>query len=342
MDVFEIIQGEVEQKQQPQQPPIQKTEDKIDLSSYVITPQKTNLSKRKIYKELENHIYAIARNASGSLNLFKEYLSYALYKKIDFSKPCIIQYTDIGPFHIRLIDYALDQFVLEPHKMLEAVKYLLANVDDYKTKMEVENRLYHLISVEKRYHSDLVRSYVRDRNPDFMEVYKLLLQHGVTNDDALSQWFNYDLFPLAFDNMEFLSIMLEENNPKVIARIEQGFYRAQFSEKIYPTLKKYNFKFNEESALETMFFNNNYEKNIKFLVEKGELDVKKFTTEKIHRYILGKTDWEQQKFWELLEELKQIQKVEPEKKYADKKQLSAKAYIDQIFENANDAIESQN
>ena len=53
MDVFEIIQGEVEQKQQPQQPPIQKTEDKIDLSSYVITPQKTNLSKRKIYEELD-------------------------------------------------------------------------------------------------------------------------------------------------------------------------------------------------------------------------------------------------------------------------------------------------
>ena len=341
-DIFEIIQGEVEQKQQPQQPPIQKTEDKIDLSSYIIAPQKTNLSKKKIREELQLHIYAVSKNASGSMNLFKEYLSYALYKKIDFTDPYVIKYTNIGPFHQKLIDYALDQFVLEPHKMLEVVKYLTANVDAYQTKMEVDNRLYILINSDSVYRRELVKSYVKDVNPDFLEAYKLLLQHGATNSDALSQWFGYDLFPLAFDNMEFLSIMLEENNPKVIAKIEQEFYRAQFAEKIYPTLKKHNFKFNEEIALEMMFSNCNYEDNIKFLVEKGELDVKKFTTEKIHRYILGKPDGEQQRFWELLEELKQIQKVEPEKKYTTKKQLSAEEHIEQIFANANDCVESTN
>ena len=330
-NVFDIIDSDTQKQVESQSN--QKLEDKIDLSSYILMPQKGKLSKKELYDELEKLITAVSKDEPQAMEQFKQHLCYALCKKLDFNKQSVVMFKGC---EIRLIEHALCEFVRNPKQMSEVVKYLTANVPDYQVRSEKEDdRLYYMFYGYHTYQDSILEPYKKFGTKEMTEIYILLLQNGAQSRDAMINWFETSQYPMAFELAPVIEIMLQEKDPYVLNYLEKAFYEAKNSQQIYPVLKQNGFKFSPQIAMDQFAWNNGAE-NTKFLLKNGELDENIFSKQNVEEFLKNCGEYQKEMF---LEKLKTINKSGiDDKKYTNKKTLSAQEQIDEIL---NQAIENQ-
>lgn len=329
-DIFEII--EKGKKTMPKTNI--NSEEKIDLSSYIITPEKSKYSKKELYEQLEFCIGEISKGHSDSWPTFKQTMAYALGKKLDFSKSGVKIF---ATSENTVIDLALYEFLENPKEGKEILKYLIANVNEYQQRYENDNRLFYLLfNYYDSPRKDLVADCVKQGLPELIWAYKFLLQNGAQSRDAYSNLFVGDENPLVFENAELLDILLKEKDPEIIKELEKAFYISKNSQKMYSLFKQHNFTFNPERALGYLNCDNCVE-NINFLISKGDFKKDFYSEVEVQKNLATTSEYFKKIILEKVESINK-QSQQTEKKYTNKKTLSAQEQIDKIL---NQAIENQ-
>ena len=312
------------------------------LSAYVVEPQKVDMSRKQIKQTIVDTLQSLYRGDTVDMQQFKKAIAGAKDKKFDLSKIKVNYYWkedyNFDDKTYSPIKYAAFNFFANEKGFHEVLRYLIANTQPEKVKNEVAYTLGDMFS---DWHGDDMH-YVYDgaqrMSPEFVKTFKLLKDHGASIKD-----FDRNIAYLQtklYQNPEFVDMLLQLENTEINWTLSHMFYEVTDYQTFFEMINKYDLKeFSVEQAIHKIDGSSKKAERVKFLIDQGKLDIKDFTDEKL------KQTMENMYFYSPLEDIMleaNINKLKQEyapsdkddKKYSNKKSLSAEAMIDKIYEDA--------
>ena len=312
-----------------------------DLSAYVIEPQKVAMSRKQIKQTIESTLVNLYKGKPVDMESFKQAIAGAKDKKIDLSKIKVHYYWNDdynnADHYYSPIKYATFNFFVNEKGFAEAARYLIANTEPSKVQGQVAFSLGDMFS---DWHGDDMH-YVYDgannMSPEFVQMFKLLKDQGASIKD-----FDRNIAYLQtklYQNPQFIEMLLQLENSDINWTLSHVFYETKDYQTFFDQINKYDIKeFSVEQAIHKIDGDSRKAERVKFLLDKGKLDIKDFTDEKL------KQTMEQMYFYNPLEDImlehrfneikQEYTPQENDKKYSNKKSLSAEAVIDKIYEDA--------
>lgn len=333
------------------------------LEKYEIRPQKPSLHKKEFLKNFSFNLRAANESFKFDIEEFKQSIAFAKYKKIDLLKQNVtarVHKTGYFASELELdpLSYCAYTFFCHEEKMLEMLKYILANTDTKKHSKITKDLLFcmlkdkiyvfNVVSLPAKYYT---RNGLKNCSPVFQEAFNLLLESGAEITQIIPALSEFEF--ANSDYADFLTMLVKYNNAEINNFLCEQIYKTSETQFLYDFLNKNNIaNFSASYAIQKI---KEDEKNIdvvKMLLQKGALDIRDFSAENVKKQMQNMTfynAYEEQEFLNIFANLeKQMQKPtqkQPEKqpqnpeKYTTKKPLSeAEIAINNIFENAKDNV----
>ena len=313
-----------------------------DLSVYVIEPQKGAMNRKEIKQTIASTLENMYKGKPVDIEKFKQAIAGAKARKMDLSKIKVNYFWqddyNTGDRTYSPLKYAAFNFFANEKGFGEAIRYLVANTEPAKLQSEIKYTLGDMFS---EWHGDEMQNVYQGANAmslEFIQTFKLLKDNGASIKD-----FDRNIAYLQtkiYQNPQFVDMLLQLQDSEINWTLSHAFYEVQDYQQFFDLINKYDLKeFSVEQAIRKIDGSKRNVDKVKFLLQKGKLDIKDFTQEK-----LGQT-MEGMYFYNVLEDItleaafngikqEYTQSVEDEKKYSNKKSLSAEAAIDKIYEDA--------
>lgn len=313
-----------------------------DLSAYVVAPQKVDMSRKQIKQTIAETLQNLYYGKPVDMEEFKQAIAGAKDKKIDLSKIKVSyywkdDYNNDDHFYSP-IKYATFNFFTNEKGFAEAARYLIANTDPQKVQSQVAFSLGDMFS---DWHGDdmhYVYEGANNMSPEFVQMFKLLKDHGASIKD-----FDRNIAYLQtklYQNPQFVEMLLQLDNSEINWTLSHVFYETKDYQTFFEQINKYDLKeFSVEQAIHKIDGDSRKVERVKFLLDQGKLDIKDFTDENLKKTMENMYFYNpledillESRFNEIKQEYTPSEK--DEKKYSNKKSLSAEAVIDKIYDDA--------